>query len=60
MKSALSGSPDHLVHRLPRQPHLPCDGGDRLALGVKLADQGLLLLGELDPGARPPAAPRLA
>ncbi len=37
-----------LVHGLPRQAHHPCDGGDRLALGVKLADQGLLLLGELD------------
>lgn len=48
------------IHRLPRQAHHACDGGDRLALGVKLPDQGLLLLGELDARARPPAAPRLA
>ncbi len=40
-----------LVHRLPCQPHHPCDGGDRLALSVKLADQRLLLLRQADAGA---------
>jgi hypothetical protein len=49
-----SGAPLVLFQRLgggrPRLVQLPGEGGDRLALGVKLADQFLLLDREPDPG----------
>src|SRR5262245_3735750 len=48
------------VDRLPSQANQPGDDGDWLTFVVKLADEGFLFLGDLDPCAHLPATPLLA
>ena len=58
--SDLLGRLQSLVDGLAAEADQPCDGGDGLALGVKLADQGFLLHRQADASAGLPAAPAFA